>query len=217
MSDLRDIPRRGRSDRARCLMAVFVTVSATFWLSAVHADSKAPEAVVKRIVEQISHSLNEFDEMGIAGQRETLKLFRRELMPHLDTRLMAQYASAGHWDEADPTEQSAFVSALDDYLLSTYALLLTYGIKTGIKVQPQSEIRGSTASVAGTLEAYGKEPVKLQFRLVQKADEWKLFDVTANGVSTIKTLRAQFRAFAAVDGLASLTTSLTIAAQRPAH
>ena len=68
--------------------------------------------------------------------------------------------------------------------------------------------------VFAVLEAAGKDPLTLQFRLVATTDAWKIFDVTANGVSLIRTLRAQFQAFDSTDGLASLTSNLAEQARR---
>ena len=169
---------------------------------------------MKRIVDRLNHSLNEFDSGVITDEKHTRELFRRELIPHVDAQLIARYVSIAYWDQADTAEQAEFVAALSDYLLSTYSLLLTYGLKTGIEVLPDTRVKGSTAVVFAALKAEGKDPLKLQFRLVATTDVWKIFDVTANGVSLIKTLRAQFQAFDPTDGLVGLTSNLAEQARR---
>ena len=158
--------------------------------------------------------MNELDSGAVTDEKHTLELFRRELIPHVHTHLIARYVSTDYWDQAGTVEQAEFVSALSDYLLSTYSLLLTYGLKTGIEVLPDARVRGSTAVVFAVLKAARKGPLTLQFRLVATTDAWKIFGVTANGVSLIKTLRAQFQAFDSTDGLASLTSNLTDQARR---
>ena len=207
----------GQYDQSKCVCLftiIVIGMAAAIFYRPAYANVEAPEVIVKRVVDRINHSLNEFDSGVVIDETETTELFRRELMPHVDTHLIARYVSTAYWGRADTSEQAEFVSALGDYLLSTYSLLLTYGLKTGIEVLPDTRLKGSTAIVFAVLKAEGKKTLTLQFRLVTTAKTWKIFDVTANGVSLIKTLRAQFQAFDSTNGLPDLTSNLMAQARR---
>ena len=212
--ELLNAVRYHRSKCARLIAIIVIGITAVIAYRPAYANVDAPEVIVKRVAERINHSLSELDSGTVTDETQTTELFRRELMPHVDTHLIARYVSTAYWGRADTAEQAEFVSALGDYLLSTYSLLLTYGLKTGIEVLPDMRLKGSTAIVFAALKAKGKETLTLQFRLVTTAKTWKIFDVTANGVSLIKTLRAQFQAFDSKNGLPDLTLNLMAQARR---
>ena len=147
-----------RNRGAPLITVIVIGMTAAILYRPAYANAGAPEAVVKRIVDRINRSLNELDSGAVTDEKHTLELFRRELIPHVHAHLIARYVSTAYWDQAGTVEQAEFVSALSDYLLSTYSLLLTYGLKTGIEVLPDARARGSTAVVFAVLEAAGKDP-----------------------------------------------------------
>ena len=110
-----------RNRWARLITIIVIGMTAAILYRPAYANVGAPEVVVKRIVDRINRSLNELDSGAVTDEKHTLELFRRELIPHVHTHLIARYVSTDYWDQAGTVEQAEFVSALSDYLLSTYS------------------------------------------------------------------------------------------------
>lgn len=58
------------------------------------------------------------------------------------------------------------------------------------------------------VEGPGNQPVPMNYRLHRKGNEWKVFDVSVDGVSLISTYRASFASEIRQGGLDALISSL---------
>jgi phospholipid transport system substrate-binding protein len=103
----------------------------------------------------------------------------------MSRRLLGQ-----RWMEASPEEQQDFVALFTDLLQGAY--LNTIGNYPLATITFQSEtINGSYAQVQSRMAA-GKGVVAIEYRLVEHAGRWAVYDVAVDGVSLISNYRSQF-------------------------
>jgi len=94
------------------------------------------------------------------------------------------------WADASPKEQQDFVVLFTNLLQGAY--LNTIGNYPLATITFQGEtINGSYAQVQSRMAA-GKGVVAIEYRLIENAGRWAVYDVAVDGVSLISNYRSQF-------------------------
>ena len=120
-------------------------------------------------------------------QRAEIRQAAAELFDfdEMSRRLLGQ-----RWTDASPEEQQDFVALFTDLLERAY--LNTIGTSRLATITFQGEtISGSYAQVRSRMAA-GKGEVAIEYRLLERAGRWAVYDVAVDGVSLISNYRSQF-------------------------
>jgi len=153
----------------------------------------------------------------VTADKETLRadpgkmfnLVSEVIFPHFDFTIMSQWVLGEHWSSADEASRAAFVDQFRKLLVRTYATaLLEFSDQT--ITYPDTEQKGgaNTALVRQEISQEGGAPMPILYRLHNKTGEWKVFDVSVDGVSLVKTYRASFGAMIKDGSLAALIDEL---------
>ena len=120
---------------------------------------------------------------------------RRELLEetigqHFDFEEMAKRSLAAHWKKRSEPEHQEFATLFQTLLSKTYARKIEN--YSGEKVQYLKErLKDSFAEVQTTI-ASNKTEIFLDYRLLLKDGNWRVYDVVVDGVSLVKNYRVQF-------------------------
>lgn len=117
-----------------------------------------------------------------------------EVAPHFDFAYMARWALGPNARTLDPKERSAAELWMQDNFLAALSNHLgAYG-KGGVRVSAPRRVRGNEVDVALDLlrprEGY---PTRINFRFYRTRDGWKVFDVSAHGISVLAHFRRVFQ------------------------
>ncbi len=154
----------------------------------------------------------------ITADKETLRadpgkmfnLVSEVIFPHFDFAIMSQWVLGEHWNSADETSRQAFVDQFRKLLVRTYATaLLEFSDQAITYPDVQQKGGANTALVKQEISQEGSAPMPVVYRLHNKSGEWKVFDVSVDGVSLVKTYRASFGAMIKDGSLAALIDSLS--------
>ena len=109
---------------------------------------------------------------------------------HFDFEEMAKRSLAAHWRNRSEAEHQEFATLFQSLLSKTYAgKIENY---SGEKVQYLKErLKDSFAEVQTTI-ASNKTEISLDYRLLLKDGNWRVYDVVVDGVSLVKNYRVQF-------------------------
>ena len=89
--------------------------------------------------------------------------------------------------------RDALASSLEARFLGTLASKLSkYSGQQVRFFRPRRGARGSVNVTVG-IQRHGSYPSKLQFRMYRSGDDWKIYDVVANGRSAVAFYRQQSR------------------------
>ncbi|MCW5783553.1 MAG: ABC transporter substrate-binding protein [Nitrospirales bacterium] len=120
---------------------------------------------------------------------------RRQLLEeiigqHFDFEEMAKRSLAAHWRNRSEAEHQEFAALFQSLLSKTYAgKIENY---SGEKVQYLKErMKDSYAEVQTTIVS-NKTEISLDYRLLLKDGDWRVYDVVVDGVSLVKNYRVQF-------------------------
>lgn len=127
---------------------------------------------------------------------ERLRAIRRHVDDVFDFREAAMLALGREWTARTHVEQNEFVVLFADLLERSFVWRLASkaSIDGGVKVQYVGEtVAGDTAIVEADVAARDGNDLKLEFRMVRRADRWVVRDLVMYGVSTMENYHAQFQ------------------------
>lgn len=163
------------------------------------ANATLADVTPKQLIEQTTGEfLN-----AVAHQRAAIlespgraeELVNSIVMPYIDVDTVGRWMLGKHWREATADQRQRFVDALRGMLVRSYATALA-DYTRGDQIKYLSERvsdDGTTALVRTQIpRLQGPQSADVVYRLHRKADGWKIYDVTIEGVSVVITYRNTF-------------------------
>ncbi|MCZ6566237.1 MAG: ABC transporter substrate-binding protein [Gammaproteobacteria bacterium] len=182
-----------RLSSAVAFLALMLMVFLVHSASAI--DQRAPEQIVEETTTVVLAALNK--EHARLKEDPTLinNLINETIIPIVDLNSMGKLILGKHWKRASEEQRSSFVSEFKDMLVRTYAKsLVDYG-HAEVKVLPDRNSKESKYHTVKT-ELYigsGKAPLQIAYIFRNnKQDEWKVFDLSVDGLSLVKNFRTSF-------------------------
>jgi phospholipid transport system substrate-binding protein len=174
---------------AGLLLALF-----TFAASANNAapSADAGKVLIKTTIEEVRSALAA-DPALSRGERPdaVIAIVEDIVLPHVDTRMSGRLILGQHWREATPEQRERFIAGYRDLLLRTYATHATdyLAAKVAVLSAAPAGREGQVLQVRTRVTRPGKPVASVDYRMVARAGEWKVFDAVVQGVSLVSTLR----------------------------
>jgi phospholipid transport system substrate-binding protein len=131
--------------------------------------------------------------------------------PHIDVDTTGRYMLGKHWREGTPEQRDRFLFELRKMLVRSYANALAE-YKAGDQINYISERVSNDGNMAVVRVQIPRprtnQPADVAYRLHKAGGEWKVFDVTIEGVSMVTTYRSTFRVKLDRQGLESVIEEL---------
>ena len=200
-----DIGRIGGIPR---LMAAMVVAACLFAGSAAKAEDAGASA--QRFVQQVTSTI--VDEL--TSRREELRddpqalyeLVDRHILPYFDFERMSwRVLGKKRWTNAAPEQRERFVSEFRSLLVRRYAMVLNeYRGQPLTYLDPVARKKEDEIVIPAQVDLSGGQTVRFAYAMQRSGMEWKVFDVSIDGVSLVTLYRSEFRSEIArhgVDGL----------------
>lgn len=168
--------------------------------------AETPTEAVRSTVNEVIRLLSD-EELKKPGQSEKRrKLVEEAVGQRFDYEELSKRALAAQWPKLSQAERQEFVDLFKSLLSNTY----------GDKVEGYSgeqvhylkeRLEGAYAEVQ-TKVVSSKTELPLDYRLLKKSDDWRIYDVIIDGVSLVKNYRGQFERIIKTDSYAALVDKL---------
>lgn len=169
-----------------------------------------PSAIVQATTDKVLERIQSEKKVLQNDPKKMFNLVSELIFPHFDFDIMSQWVLGEHWAEADDKTQTAFVDQFRKLLVRTYATALLEFSDQAITYPPIEQKGGAkTALVKQEISQPGSAAIPIVYRLHNKTGEWKVFDVSVDGVSLVKTYRASFGSMIKDGGIDALIASLS--------
>jgi phospholipid transport system substrate-binding protein len=116
------------------------------------------------------------------------------LVPHFDTKRIAQIILGMNWRSATPDQRTRFQQAFKNMLVHNYAdeLLENYdSVKVDYKPARIDDDQ-TDATVDSVIDRQnGKPPVAISFKMHLNGDQWQVYDVIVENVSLVLNFKTQ--------------------------
>jgi len=137
-------------------------------------------------------------------KNEAEDLIRRHVLPITDTNATARLMLGKYWRQANELQRHQFVDAMTDKLIKTYAtfLLDDRARKTQFvidRISKKDSSRNTLYTVYTTVTV--DQPTAVNFTIYDHNGEWKMIDVSVEGISLVLNFRTALSSLIERDGL----------------
>lgn len=173
----------------RVFLAVILAV---MWvgLTVVPGYAGAPTDSMKATIDEVLRVLREKELKQPAKAEERRQQLEKIVEARFDYQEMSRRALGAPWNTLSDREKQEFVGLFRTLLTNSYAdKLETY---SGEGVQYLNERTEKDYAEVRTKVLSGKTEIPLDYRLINKAEDWRVYDVVVDGVSLVNNYRGQF-------------------------
>lgn len=193
-------------------MKRFGLLFAFLWLGLTAASYAAqpPNELVRETTDEL---LAEFTENREALEKDKERLYalvNEIVVPNFDMQRMARYVLAQHWSEATDEEKEKFIKEFQTQLVRTYATaLFEYTGDLEIQYKPFRHEEDDERAVVKTEVPRSDGPsIPVEYRMILNDDQWQVYDVVIENISTVQNYRAQYGAVVNSQGMSGLIDAL---------
>ena len=169
-----------------------------------------PSDVVKATAESVISHIEENRSVLEKNPEKIYDMVNQLIIPRFDFVSMSKWVLGKHWKQASEEQRSEFIIQFKELLVRTYARALLEYSGQEIKYFPVEQNPESNLAVVKTeLTSTSSAQLPILYRMHQKNEEWKVVDVSVDGVSLVTTYRGSFATQIKKNGFDSLLNELS--------
>ena len=169
------------------------------------ANTETPEQITRAASKDVLEIIKK-NEKDAAKTRD---LVDARLSPMADYQRMTSLAVGRYWKSATPAQQEALSKEFRTMMVRTYLSALT------LYKNAQINVKGTRAgndddeqTVRTEVTLPNQKPIPLDFSFEKIGSNWKVYDITVEGISFINNHRNQFGAVIRKDGIDGLIKNM---------
>jgi phospholipid transport system substrate-binding protein len=141
-------------------------------------------------------------------ERETQ--IRQAVLKRFGFEEMAQRSLGQHWRTLNPQQRQDFVGLFTDLLQRSYVTrIATYKAGAQGVSYPKEDVNGDYAVVHTEIKIeHDPQPAMVDYHLLHKDGDWKVYDIVIEGVSLVNNYRTQFNSIIVKDSYAGLVKQM---------
>ena len=188
-------------------------------VQAQEVDKTKPYEMMAQVSETTFARLKE-EQSAIQANPDLLKtIVDEELMPYVNVKYAAYKLLGTHLKKTSAEEGSEFGTAFRDYLVASYAQVLTLYTDQKIVLERAKTIPEGKKIISVRVDILdsARPTVKVDFKLRKnkKTGEWQAFDMVAEGVSLLSTKQSEWNGKIRKEGISSVSKELASLAKQP--
>lgn len=152
--------------------------------------------VPQQVIEKSSIDLLEqLKDLRFAQDKKQIRHYiSQEIFPQVDTILMSALVLGKHWRKASKMQQRQFIRAFKELLVNTYAATFTEQFQNWhIEYLPLKLKESAKKILVKTrVKQRGKPTTAIDYSMVLRKGQWKIYDMSIEGISLIISNRTIF-------------------------
>ena len=194
----------------------FLITLATALVPLVAAAQEAPDALVKRVSDEVLTIVRADKDLQAGNQRKVVELAEAKVLPHFDFERMTRLAVGRNWAQASDAQKQALVKEFRTLLVRTYSSSLSAYRNQTIEVKPaKMGAQDKDTTVRTAVIQQGGPPIPIDYAMEKADSGWKVYDVIVDGVSLVTTYRSSFNEQIQKGGIDGLVKMLQDRNQSP--
>ena len=190
------------------LLTAFAALSLMAGAANVSAQ-EAPDALVKRISQEVLDIAKADKEIQGGNQKRVLELVDAKVLPYVNFEHMTSLAASRYWREATPAQQKALIAEFRTLLVYTYSGAIAQVKDQTLEFKPLGgDATDTDVVVRSQVARAGGEPIQLNYRLEKLPGGWKIYDVNVLGAWLVETYKGNFSAEISKGGVDGLLATL---------
>lgn len=170
---------------------------------------QAPEAMVQETMDKTIAVLRTDQDKIKANPGYLVELADTFVAPHFDFDRMASWVLGKYWRKAKADQKKQFTREFRTLLVRTYANALNDNYDKKIIMLPTRKKKGGKqVTVRTEIQQSAGFPIPINYKMYLRDDEWKVFDVSVDGISLVANYRTSFAKEVRKGGLDKLIARL---------
>lgn len=172
--------------------------------------AQGPQALIQETAEEVLAKLAKDKERLKNNPDAIFALIKDEVLPHFDFERMSRWVLGKHWRQADAQQQQRFMDEFRTLLVRTYATSLLEYTDQKVEYLPlRDDPSSGEVTVRSEIAQPGGFPIPIHYTLYQNDQgEWKVYDLSIDGVSLVSNYRSSFSKEIRQKGLDGLIETL---------
>jgi phospholipid transport system substrate-binding protein len=184
-----------------------LVIALLFGAQAAFASSN-PKTLVMKTTEKVLAEIQAKKQELTNNPGKIYPLVDKILLPRFDFNLISRLTLGDHWKTATAPEKESFVKEFRELLVRTYATALLGYSGEEIEYLPvKASSSARKVKVKTRVKGSGTSGVPIDYSLYRKG-EWKVYDITIDGVSLVSTYRSNFNSQIRRNSLSGLIADL---------
>ena len=186
------------------------TVALAFNAHAAAPANEAPDALVKRISQDVIDSAKNDKAIQAGDTKKVIDLVETKILPHVDFQRMTALAAGRFWRDATPEQQKALTEQFRSLLVFTYSGALSQVKDQTIEFKPlRADPSDTEVEVRSQVNQARGEPIPLNYRVAKGPQGWKIYDINVLGAWLVETYKGTFASEISKGGMDGLIKALT--------
>lgn len=203
--------------KIKILQAIVIGVSLLI-SSGAQAEEINPYDMLEQVATKTFNRIKT-EHSQIEANPELLRtVMEEELLPYVDYNFAALKVLGKHFRTVPKEKIPEFIKVFRSYLITTYALALSYYNGQEVIFQPSKDVGDdSTVTVRAIVKEPGRPDINIAFKLRKsnKTDEWRAYDMVAEGISLLSSKQSEFESILRQDGIQAVIDSMNNTISRP--
>ena len=187
----------------------FPILLALLLVTGAHADTAAPDAMVKNTANDVLEILKSDKDIENGDMNKLGKLVEEKIATKFDFDRMSRMMLGRNWSTASKEQQNQFIVEFRSLLVRTYSSALSKYRNQTIEYKSLGAKSGDTeVKVKTQIIKPGGPSIPLDYSLAKIEGTWKVYDVSIDGLSLVAIYQGQFAEEIKNNGLNSLIQKL---------
>lgn len=152
-----------------------------------------PQDMIKATSTQVLAAIASQRDNFSQNPAELYKLVDELVLPHFDFEHMTDLALGKYRRSTSEADKQELIKAFQELLVRTYSKALLQYQDQKIEYQPmQGDLSKGDVTVRTQIEQQGGFPIPLNYSVSNDKGDWKVYDISVDGVSLVTNYRSSF-------------------------
>lgn len=173
------------------LYAITVMFAMFFLLNAIPASAGEPTEQVRQTIDKVIEILKNKELKKPNKTEERRSVLRKITDERFDYEEMAKRSLSVHWAKRTTAERKEFISLFKDLLERSYINKIeSYSDETILYIH--ESVESDYSAVKTKVITKRNVEVPIDYKLLKAGNQWKVYDISIEGVSLVSNYRNQF-------------------------
>ena len=186
------------------LIAGLLVASVTGGVQAQEVNEQNPYALVKEAGQKTFDRIKASQAQIEKDPEELRTIMKEELLPHIDYQFAAFKVLGKYFKSVPKDKLSEYVQVFRQYLITTYAVAMGYYDNQKVTFEPEGDFSDKkSVTVRAVVQDPGRPDLKVAFQVRKdsRTNEWKAYDMVAEGISLLDSKRSEFEPILRQEGI----------------
>lgn len=200
------------------LLSIGVVLSLVAGAANAQVETNDPFTMVQSVASKTFDRIKT-EQASIQQNPEALRaVMEEELLPYIDYRFAAYMVLGKHARSVPKEKLGEYVQVFREYLITSYAIAMGYYDDQTVEFEPSGEWQGKkTVTVRAIVKDTGRPDIKIAFKVRKnkKTNEWRAYDMVAEGISLISSKRSEFEGILRQEGIDKVISIMRDTIEKP--